>query len=74
MRPSATAWQATRLAPAPIAFGASLAHLSFAQAQRGWKVQPGGGSIGDGNSPVSLVLSPRRDGSATGVLDKSARV
>ncbi len=51
-RPSATAWHATCPPPAGRNAGSSLGQRSKASGQRGWKVQPEGGSIGFGISPA----------------------
>jgi len=47
---------------------------SYRDAQRLWKLQPGGGSSGEGSSPTILIFSARRAASMLGVADSSARV
>ena len=71
---ASTAQQATRAPPFRSSSGRSIAQRLNAYRHRGWKAQPGGGLIGDGNSPSSRTRALRRAGSATGVAASSARV
>ncbi len=54
--------------------GATFVHSSVIDGQRGWKVHPDGGSIGDGSSPLRTIRSLLLKGSATGVADRRALV
>ena len=55
IRPSSTAWQATRTPPSGSSIGRSTRQRSLACGQRGWKVQPAGGCSGLGTSPCTGV-------------------
>src|SRR6185312_5956316 len=75
-RPSSTAWQATSAPSAAISSGRSARQRSLAKGQRGWKAQPGGGSIGLGTSPATGSLSPEAPlgGSRRGIVSIRRRV
>jgi hypothetical protein len=57
-----------------VSFGAAFAQSGSANAQRVWKRQPDGGSIGLGGSPVIGGFSVRLSGSEDGIAASSARV
>ena len=59
---------------AEVVAGASRRQTSIASAQRGWKAQPLGGSIGDGGSPSTGARDLKARGSAIGVAAMRARV
>ena len=48
----------------------TLGQISIATGQRGWKVQPDGGLIGEGSSPRRTMRFLTLKGSATGVAEK----
>ena len=55
--------------------GVFVRQVSLAYKQRGWKLQPGGGSIGLGTSPFKIMRAILlREGSGMGTADKSAWV
>src|SRR5262245_45244772 len=54
--------------------GATRAHCSIANGQRGWKWQPEGGLIGDGTSPLRMMSSRGASGSARNAAENSAFV
>src|SRR5579859_1044751 len=57
-------------------WGSVSLHRACAFGQRGWNRHPGGGSIGDGTSPASMIRcrSAAASGSAAGAADSSAVV
>ncbi len=70
--PSATAWQATLPPPGTgRSCGSSVRQRPLAYGQRGWNVQPGGGSSGFGTSPATAVratpVSPRSGTAASSI-------
>jgi (2S)-methylsuccinyl-CoA dehydrogenase len=72
---SITAWQATRTLSTDSISGRSTRQRPKARGQRGLKLQPVGGSIGEGSSPARMMrCSFLRSGSATGVAERSAWV
>src|SRR5690606_9772871 len=54
--------------------GTTVAHSGVAIGQRVRKTQPLGGSMGEGVSPLSIVLSRLASGSGTGAAERSACV
>ena len=68
-------WQATKWPGAISRKGAiSTLQMSSAAGQRGWKVQPGGGLMGDGTSPGRIMRWRLESGSTTGTAESSACV